>query len=269
MHESEVDIMDVDFNCTSCSKEVQDIVPIARVLERIDALFEKNDIDAVGRVLDYWDSEARRLKDERGLLEILNEKIGYYRRTGEKELALAAVDEAFALIDKLALFGLQSTGTVYLNGATTMKAFGETESAMRYYDKAKDIYQKTLPHNDFRLAAFYNNVSSAYKELGDFVMCEDACLRAIAILEQSGGFYGEMAISHINLAHLYYDLDSLDDRVYERMEKAWELLMNKGNKHDGNYAFVCSKCHPSFGFFGYFEYESKLKEIMKKIYEGD
>lgn len=257
------------FGCESCSKESYDIVPIARVVEKIDSLFQKNDMHGVGRILDYWDSEARRLNDESGLLEILNEKIGYFRRTGEKEKALFAVNEAFDIIDKLGLEGLQSTGTVYLNGATTMKAFGETEKAMSYYEMAREIYQKTLPENDFRLAAFYNNISSAYKELGYADRCEECCLKAISILEELGGFWGEIAISHVNLAHLYYDLDNFDERIYDEMEKAWELLADERNKKDGNFAFVCSKCHPSFGFFGYFEYEQKLKKTVEEIYEGN
>lgn len=257
------------FGCTSCSKESYDIVPIARVLEKIDSLFQRNDLPGVGRILDYWDSEARRLNDERGLLEILNEKIGFYRRTNEKELALSSVKEAFSIIDKLGLEGLQSTGTVYLNGATTMKAFGETESAMRYYEMAREIYQKTLPENDFRLAAFYNNISSAYKELGEVEKCEECCHKAITILENLNGFLGEIAISHINLAHLYYDIDNFDERVYTEMEKAWELLSDNSNKKDGNFAFSCSKCYPSFGFFGYFEYEKKLKKTVEEIYEGN
>ena len=149
------------------------------------------------------------------------------------------------------------------------KSFGEVKAAMAYYDKAKEIYQNSLSDNDFRLAAFYNNVSSAYKEIGEFDKCEDACRKAILILEQSDRFLGEMAISHINLAHLYYDLDNLDDRVYTEMERAWELLTDGRNAHDGNYAFVCSKCHPSFAYFGYFEYETRLKAIVKEIYEGN
>ena len=261
--------MSDNFGCTTCSKESYDTVPIARVLEKIDSLFQRNDLAGVGRILDYWGGEARRLNDERGLLEILNEKIGYYRRTGEKELALSSVKEAFSIIEKLGLEGLQSTGTIYLNGATTMKAFGETEAAMRYYEIAREIYQKTLPENDFRLAAFYNNISSAYKELGDAGKCEECCLKAISILENLNGFLGEIAISHINLAHLYYDLDNFDERIYMEMERAWELLTDECNKHDGNFAFICSKCYPSFGFFGYFEYEQKLKKIVEEIYEGN
>ena len=260
--------MDIKFGCASCTKENGSIVPIARILEKLDELFSKNDLAAVGRLLDYWNNEARILNDERGLLEILNEEIGYFRRTGNKERGLMAVEEAFALIEKLELFDNESSGTLYLNGATTMKAFGKTKEALEYYAKAKKIYEATLAPNDYKMAAFYNNVSSAYKELGEVEKAEQACFAAIAILEQSNKYNGEIAVTHVNLAHLYYDLDNLDERVYDHMEKAWELLNSESNVHDGNFAFLCSKCYPSFSYFGYIEYEKKLREITEKIYAG-
>lgn len=256
-------------NCSSCSKESYETVPIARVMQKLDELFSRNDLRGVGVLLDYWEREARILHDERGLLEILNEQIGYFRRTGERERALCAVNEAFALIDTLGVSENESSGTIYLNGATTMKAFGEPESAMQYYHKAKEIYDKTLAPDDYRLAAFYNNISSAYKDLYDVVNAEKACYSAIEILEKSGRFMGEIAVTHVNLAHLYYDADNFDERVYEHMERAWELLSSKENELDGNFAFLCSKCYPSFAYFGYFDYEKRLKALVEKIYEGN
>ncbi len=256
-------------NCSSCSKESYATVPIERVMQKLDELFATNDLRGVGVLLDYWEREARVLKDDRGLLEILNEQIGYFRRTGERERALSAVREAFELIETLCISENESSGTIYLNGATTMKAFGETASAMKYYFKAKDIYEKTLATDDYRLAAYYNNVSSAYKELGENENAERACYSAIAILEKSDRFMGEIAVTHVNLAHLYYDTDNFNERVYEHMERAWELLSSDKNEHDGNFAFLCSKCYPSFAYFGYFDYEKRLKALVEKIYEGN
>ncbi len=261
--------MDINFGCPTCSKESYDIVPIARIIEKLDVFFSKNDLSAAGRLLEYWDMEARNLGDDRGLLEILNEKIGYYRRTNEADKGLSAVSEAFSLIEGLSAEERESSATVYLNGATTMKVFGKVREAMKYYEKARVIYEKTLPENDFRMAAYYNNISSAYKELGEIENAENACFSALKILEQCTGYLGEMAITHVNLAHLYYDADPCDERVCEHMEDAWELLMSKENSHDGNFAFIASKCHPSFGFFGYFDYEKRLKSIAETIYEGD
>ncbi len=255
--------------CDVCSNESYDIVPTARILEKLDRLFEKNDLESVARVLDYWDGEARRLGDLRGLIEILNEKIGYYRRTGDKIRGMVSVKEAFELIEALGLENTESAGTVYLNGATTLKSFGELDMAMQYYEKARGIYENTLFEKDYRLAAFYNNISSAYVDLGEYKKAEESCLRALSILEACGGYLGEMAVTNVNLAHIYYGLDNYDERIYEIMETAWELLMSKENVRDGNFAFICSKCYPSFAFFGYFVYEKTLRELAEKIYEGN
>ena len=255
--------------CSSCSKESYTTVPIGRVMQKLDELFEKNDLKGVGDILEYWEREARIIHDKRGLLEILNEQIGYFRRTADRDRALSAVNEAFGLIDELDAGKNEASGTIYLNGATTMKAFGMTSEAMQYYKIAKEIYDSTLSPDDYRLAAFYNNISSAYKDLGEIENSEKACFSALEILESRGGYFGEAAVTHVNLAHLYYDLDVFDERVYEHIECAWTLLSSDENIHDGNFAFLCSKCYPSFGYFGYFDYENKLKALVEKIYEGN
>ena len=162
-----------------------------------------------------------------------------------------------------------SIGTIYLNGATTMKAFGLAEDAMQYYEKAKIIYEENLEEDDYRIAALYNNMSSAYKDLGEYLKAESACYKAIEVLKKKDDCYGEIAVTLINVAHIYYDQEPADERIDEIMDKAWELLMSKKNTHDGDFAFLCSKCYPSFGFFGYFQREAELRALTEKIYEGN
>ena len=261
--------MNYDLNCTSCSKESYKTIPLNRVFDKLSELFAKNDLDGVGKALDFWEREARSIGDTRGLLEILNEEIGYFRRTGDEQNALKAIKEAFELIEKQGVGDPISSGTIYLNGATTMKAFGKAEASMVYYEKAKSIYESQLDPMDYRLAALYNNVSSAHKDMGDYISAEISCLKAIEILKDNEDCRGEIAVSLINLSHIYYDQDPLDERIDVIMDKAWELLMSEKNQHDGDFAFICSKCYPSFGFFGYFEKEAELKALSEKIYEGN
>ena len=262
--------MNYDRSCSSCSKESYKTVPLGRIFEKLDECFSKNDLYSAGRLLDYWENEARALHDLRGLLEILNEKIGYYRRTNEKEKAFAAIEEAFELIDGRGIGDRISIGTIYVNGATTMKAFGHANEAMYYYRKAEEIYHSTaISDNDYRFAALYNNWSSACKDVGDFERSEELCFKAIDILKQKDTYNGEIAVSLINIAHLYYDKSPFDERIYQLIDEAWERLMSKSNVRDGNFAFFCSKCYPSFGFFGYFEREAELKALTEKIYAGN
>lgn len=72
----------------SCVKEPIGTIPIVRIIDKIDEMFEKDDTQGVKRVLEYWESEAKALHDTRGLLEILSEEIGLYRKIGEKETDL-------------------------------------------------------------------------------------------------------------------------------------------------------------------------------------
>lgn len=255
-------------NC-SCSNENYNYIPIARITEKLNSLFAINDLDSVGRLLDYWDSEARNLGDKKGLLEILNEEIGYFRRTSDAKKGLAAVYEAFEIIDILGIDNSISSATIYLNGATTMKSFGKAQEAMPYYEKAGNIYERELDPNDYKLAVFYNNISSAYNDLGDRLKCEECCYKAIEILKNNDGCLGEIAVTLINIAHLYHEQDPFDERIEDIINKAWDCLVSDKNILDGNFAFLCSKCYPSFGFFGYFEKEAELKALTEKIYAGN
>lgn len=69
----------------SCSKEPIGTIPIMRVIDKIDEMFEKDDLQGAKRVLEYWEQEAKALGDTKGLLEILSEQIGLYRKLGEKK----------------------------------------------------------------------------------------------------------------------------------------------------------------------------------------
>lgn len=265
--EGEITMAENGGQCESCSKEKQDRVPIRRVIEKLDEHFSRNDLAGAGRLLSYWEREARMLGDARGLLEILNEEIGYFRRTGERERGLAAVSEAFSIMEEQGLCDSVSGGTIYVNGATTMKAFGKAAAALPYYARARKIYEAELPHDSYLLAALFNNTASAYAELGEFEKAEEAYKTAIAILAKNGDNDGEIAVSYVNLAHLYYGRDSLDGRIASTMELAWTYLMSEKLPHDGNYAFICSKCAPSYGFFGYFEREAALAAAAEEIYD--
>ncbi len=251
--------------CKSCSKEIQDKVPIIRVIEKLDSFFSKNDLDSALRLLNYWEKEAKNLGDTKGLLEILNEEIGIYRRLNDKERGLKSAEAAIEIIEQEGYEGTVSAGTIYINAATTMKAFGLAEQALPYYKKAEEIYEK-LGASSYKTAALFNNMASAYAELGERENAEKSYLKAIELLSQSNDSDGEIAVSFVNLAHLYNDANEEDERIGQSMEKAWEYLQSENIVRDGSYAFICSKCAPAFGYFGYFLRKKQLEEEAEKIY---
>ena len=254
--------------CSSCSKEQQNKVPILRVISKLDDLFSKNDLSGAARLLEYWSGEADMIGDRRGKLEILNEQIGLYRRTNERDKALEAVNGALLIIEQEALQNSISTGTIYVNIATTLKAFGKVQDGMPYYKKAEEIYNSNADVSFFKKAALNNNMASAYAEIGDADLAEKHYLKAIELLSIDSEFYGEIAVSYVNLAHLYEDMAKSETSILETMDKAWDYLNKDGIIKDGNYAFICSKCAPSFDYFGFEQRAAQLESEANRIYEG-
>ncbi len=255
-----------DKNCQNCSKEIPDRVPIIRVIDKLDMLLSKNDLKGADQLLTFWEKEARSFGDKRGLLEILNEIIGLSRQTENKEKGLNAAKDAFEIIENENMSETVSAGTVFINGATTMKAFGEAKKAIPYYEKAKEIFGNEKNVDFFRRAALLNNMASAYTEIKEYEKAEKNYLDAIEILKENSSNNGEIAVSYINLAHLYHDIDIYDERISECMDIAWEHLEANKNPQDGNYAFICTKCAPSYGFFGYFLQKAELEKRAEEIY---
>ncbi len=253
--------------CDSCSKEKQDRVPVLRVINKLDEHFSYNDSKGAEELLDYWVSEAKRLNDYSGFLSMLNEQVGLYRRLNDSVKGLEAVNNALKLIEDKKLIITESVATIYINCATTLKAFGKVQDAMSYYKKAEDIYVSLNVTDYFKRASLYNNMASAYSEIGDYFNAEKSYLTAIDILKSSGEQKGEIAVSLVNLAHLYFEKDEFSEKVGECLEEALQILNSPNLIHDGNYAFICSKCAPSFEYFGYFWLGEQLKKEAEKIYD--
>ena len=255
--------------CEGCSKEIVNKVPIRRVIEKLDGYFSRNDLKSAGELLEYWENEGRKLNDTIGTLEILNEEIGFYRRVNDKEKGLAAVEEALKIIENGRFLGSVSIGTIFVNCATTLKAFGFPEKAVALYNKAESIYNMYSQVEDFKRAALYNNAASSYSDLKVYDKAEAYYKKAINILEKTKENKGEIAVSYINLAHVYFGIDPCSEIVNKCLDTAWEYLTAEGIVKDGNYAFVCSKCAPSYGYFGQFVREEFLKWEADTVYEGN
>lgn len=243
-------------------------ISLRTFISELDSLFAKEDLQGAEACVTHWLSLAREYGDKSGELIVLNEMTGFYRQTKNEEKGLAAVNEAFALLDSFD-FDKKTAATVYLNGATTMKAFGKSEDAMVFYEKAHAVFSEILDENDPLFAGFYNNKALTLQDLKRYSEAEEYFLKAIKITESCPKNELETAISFVNLAHLYYDVDSSDERINGLMDKALDILDCPDYYGYRKYAFTCRKCAPSFGFFGFFLAEKKLNERADRIYAGN
>ncbi len=240
-------------------------IPVDRIISKVDSLFDKNDYTEAGRLLVYWENEAKVLRDKRGELAIESELIGFYRKQNNKAKGLESVERALVLVEELNQDDTVSGATILLNCATAYKAFGMAEKAMPLYLRTEDIYKKSLQENDSRFGGLYNNMALALADLGKFQEAENSYFSALRVMEKASHGEAECAITYINLAHMYDDF-GVNSKIKGCMEKAYALLKSDNLIHDGYYAFVLEKCAPSFAYFGNKAICEEMKQEACDIY---
>ncbi len=240
-------------------------IPVARIIEKVDGLLDKNDTAQAGRLLLYWKDEAIALKDRQGLLAMDSELIGYYRKQNQGEKCLACAVEALALVEELDQGAMASGATVFINCATAYQAFGLSADALPLYRRAEEIYRQVLPAGDARFGGLYNNMALALVSLEDHEAAADAYGRALAVMEKVPRGQAECAITHINMAYLYEALGN-SGQAREAMAQAYGLLQSPELPRDGYYAFVLEKCAPAFREFGNIPAWEELKGKAEEIY---
>ena len=245
-------------------------IPVSRFIARLDGCFDRNDMKAAKECIENWENEARQLGDERGLLTVLNEAVGFYRRTQKKTKALAAMRECLHLAEKLDMADSISGATILINAATTLSFFGMEEEGIALYERAAECYERAGKTETFEYAALLNNKAGTLNALKRYDEAEKDWLEAIDILKRVGGHAGEIAISLVMLAHLYFDRD---DKAYDKTEKlldeAWDYINSDDQKKDGNYAYVLKKCAPSFDYFQRHDEAEAMRAVAKEIYDGN
>ncbi len=245
-------------------------IPQLRVREKLDEYMSRRDYAGAERHLRYWLSEAQAGRDLRGELMVRSELIGHYRKTGDGEAALENTDAALALIEQLGLTGSVSAGTVYINAATALNAFGANERALALFGRAKEIYAAASEVDEALLGGLYNNLALTEAALGRYDEAMAHYERAMEIMAGQPGGALEQAITCLNMADAVaaqLGMEQGERRIYALLDRAQALLEQPDAPQDGYYAFVCEKCAPSFEYYGYFLTAEDLKRRARAIYE--
>ena len=236
-------------------------IPIERIIEKLDSVFAVNDLSGAERLLTYWLKEAVNLQDKNGELSILNEFIGYYRKTNDAENSSVVISRVYTLIDELNLFDTIAGATILLNVATNLKAFGDPNGAINIYERVLKIYADNLEEYDVRFGGLYNNYALALAETGDLQGAETYFFKALDCANDI-----DKVVSYLNLSELYFAIDANDENVSMFLDLARDVLERESNT-DGYYAFVCEKSAPAFEKLGRNEYADVLKARARSIYE--
>ena len=248
--------------CVFCKKDEIKRIDSGRVVEKLDEYLSRNDYGSAERHLKYWEQEAELNGDGRGLITVCNELVGLYRKLGRESEAFETCEKLVSLIES------ENLG----NSVTAYKSFSQAEKAVPLYEKTKEIYERELSETDSRLGGLYNNMGLALADVGKFEKAKQCFENALRIMSANEGCEPEQAITYLNMATAAESengLEKSEEFIAQCVLKADELLETDGLKQDGNYAFVCEKCAPVFGYYGYFLLQKKYSERADRIYEGN
>ena len=264
----------MDPACVLCGKpgetETARPVPQDRIQRKLREYEDASDWDGAQRHLKYWLAEAEMNRDRRGQLMLHNELMGFYRKQGSREEALRHAEAADALVTEMRMEDTVTAGTTWVNAGTVLEAFGDPVGGLDFFEKARANYEKNLPDSDERLGGLYNNMALALTACGRFGEAGELFRAALRVMEQQEHGEPEQAITWLNLADtLEAELGPEDAAEYteEYLDRAAELLDTADLPRDGYYAFVCEKCAPVFGHYGYFAEEAELKRRVREIRE--
>ena len=253
-------------------------VPQQRIVEKLDEYMGRRDYAGAERHLRYWLEEALDAGDRRGELMVRNELIGHFRKTGNREQALAHVDAALQLLDELDFGRTISAGTTYTNAATACNAFGQNERSLALFHKAAELYEGNPGTEPRLLGGLYNNMALTCIALKRFDEADALYDKALSVMADVEDGELEQAITYLNMADAAVaraqaetgasaDSPECEREVEGLLDRALALLDTPSVPRDGYYAFVCEKCAPVFGHYGYFLADADLRERSEAIYE--
>lgn len=243
-----------------------------RVFAEADQYFAAHDL--AGASL-YLENQAIKFRSEKNIgseLTILNELIGLYRKMFKSEDAARCMKRAEEIIEELELQDHVAAATTYLNYATACRAYRKFEEAKEYFEKVRPIYEKELQQNDYQMASYYNNVALLMLDMKDYEQGEQYLYKALESLKGLPKSSGEIATTHMTLAHLYKALDpegSIDnERSLKEIETVMDILENWTEGESSYYAFVCDSCGKALKSLGKTEQGEKLCAVAEKFYSA-
>lgn len=240
---------------------------VQRVLRDVEELTGKNKLLEAKQLLIRKILEAKKYENWNAELAFLNEQMKLYQELNEQDEGMAVAQEALDLARQHGLKGSLNYARTLLNAALTFRIFGCAGEAMELYMEAYEIYQEKLHPFDYRFAGLYNHMGLACEEIKKYDLAEKYFNQALEIIARLPRGEMELAITHINLACVYY-LAKNSNKAEFHIQKSKDYFNSRRVLRDGYYAHVCLDCAASFDKIGKREEAKELRKRARKIYEG-
>lgn len=211
---------------------------LEKILSDLDKLFQENKINMVEDFLNENIKNAITSGEYNIAVSLLNELMGFFRETGQREKSYECIDTVVMLMESLNLKDTVYYGTTMINAANAYRAGGDFNRSLNAYNEAERIYKKYYSSDNNEFAAFYNNLSLLYQEMGDFNLAKDALIKSLNIILKQDDSKLEQGVTHTNLASTYIALKEYD-KAEKHLKEALRLF-NEENIKDIHYCGALS-----------------------------
>ena len=213
---------------------------IQNVLAEYDSMFGNYTLKEIEGFLLKNMSEARFKSEHQELVTLLNEAIGFYRDTTQKEKALKLCGELIELLAMLELEGSIPYATSLLNIANAFRAFGLHKEAVQLFEKVEDIYGNHFSKEDFMYASLYNNWALAYQESTEYEKAAEMLKKSLNIVDLYKDAVIPQATTRTNLASslLGIGTESAYAEAVNHLSKALDIFEKDGGKFQFPGAFL-------------------------------
>lgn len=205
---------------------------IQKVLAEYDSMFGKYTLKEIEGFLLKHLSEARFKSEHEELVTLLNEAIGFYRDTTQKEKALKNCGALMEHLVEMKLEGTIPYATSLLNIANAFRAFDLHNEAVQLFEKVEEIYGNHISKEDFMYASLYNNWALAYQESGEYDKAAEMLRKALRIVDLYKEAIIPQATTRTNLASslLAIGTESAYQEAVEHLSKALAIFEKDGGK---------------------------------------
>ncbi len=191
-------------------------------------------------MIDYLEKAihlCRTQKNDKKLIEILNEYSGSLRNVGRYDDAITAIDESLRLYEKSDTYTPQTYATILINLGNTYREKKSYYEAETHLLKAKEIFQ-SVGDTSYAYIGLLNNLSLLYRDTNNYETAHELQLEAVRLLEPTE-YQVPLAISYNNLYEISKHVkgkQELSPQVY--LDKAAYILRREVGTEHPMYAAV-------------------------------
>ena len=248
---------------------------IQKVLAEYDSMFGKYTLKEIEGFLLKHLSEARFKSEHEELVTLLNEAIGFYRDTTQKEKALKNCGALMEHLVEMKLEGTIPYATSLLNIANAFRAFDLHKEAVQLFEKVEEIYGNHISKEDFMYASLYNNWALAYQESGEYDKAAEMLRKALKIVDLYKEAIIPQATTRTNLASslLAIGTESAYQEAVEHLSNALAIF-EKDDGKDFHYGAALVAMGDAYSYKGNYRkaaeyYKAGMAEVEKHTGKND